>query len=116
MIRLAILKTDYVRTEWVPEFGEYPDMFQAVFRKCDPSISFQTFDTQLNEYPADLDEFDASIGILLLVAPFIIGLNLFTVKIASFYSSAVRQLLLSSPMLLLYRSPFHVWEYTAMKL
>ena len=59
MIRLAILKTDYVRTEWVPEFGEYPDMFEAVFRKCDPSISFQTFDTQLNEYPADLDAFDA---------------------------------------------------------
>ena len=59
MIRLAILKTDYVRTEWVPEYGEYPDMFEAVFRKCDPSISFQTFDTQLNEYPADLDEFDA---------------------------------------------------------
>ncbi len=59
MIRLAILKTDYVRTEWVPEFGEYPDMFEAVFRKCDPSIIFQTFDTQLNEYPADLDAFDA---------------------------------------------------------
>ena len=59
MIRLAILKTDYVRTEWVPEFGEYPDMFEAVFRKCEAEISFQTFDTQLNEYPADLDAFDA---------------------------------------------------------
>ena len=58
-MRLAILKTDCVRTEWVQEFGEYPDMFEAVFRKCDPSIIFQTFDSQLNEYPADLDEFDA---------------------------------------------------------
>ena len=58
-MRLAILKTDYVRTEWVQEFGEYPDMFETVFRKCDPSIFFQTFDSQLSEYPADLDEFDA---------------------------------------------------------
>ena len=59
MIRLAILKTDYVRTEWVSEFGEYPDMFEAVFRKCEAKISFQTFDTQLDEYPDDLNEFDA---------------------------------------------------------
>ena len=59
MIHLAILKTDYVRTEWVPEFGEYPDMFEAVFRKCEAEISFQTFDTQLDEYPDDLNEFDA---------------------------------------------------------
>ena len=59
MIRLAILKTDYVRTEWVPEFGEYPDMFEAVFRKCEAEISFQTFDIQLDEYPNDLNEFDA---------------------------------------------------------
>jgi len=56
---LAILKTDYVRTEWVSEFGEYPDMFEAVFRKCEAEISFQTFDTQLDEYPDDLNEFDA---------------------------------------------------------
>ena len=59
MIRLAILKTDYVRTEWVSEFGEYPDMFEAVFRKCKAELSFQTFDTQLDEYPDDLNEFDA---------------------------------------------------------
>ena len=59
MIRLAMLKTDYVRTEWVSEFGEYPDMFEAVFRKCKAELSFQTFDTQLDEYPDDLNEFDA---------------------------------------------------------
>ena len=59
LIRLAILKTDYVRTEWVSEFGEYPDMFEAVFRKCETAITFQTFDAHRNEYPADLDEFDA---------------------------------------------------------
>ena len=58
-MRLAILKTDYVRSEWVSRFGEYPDMFEAVFQKCETEIIFKTFDTQLNEYPADPHEFDA---------------------------------------------------------
>ena len=59
MISLAILQTDYVRSEWVAEFGEYPDMFEKIFRKCETSIRFHTFDVHLEQYPTDPDDFDA---------------------------------------------------------
>ncbi len=59
MLRIATLKTDSVRPEWVGEFGEYPDMFENVLRKCDTPLLFKTFDAQREEYPGDIDEYDA---------------------------------------------------------
>ena len=29
-MHIGILKTDTVRPEWVPDFGEYPDMFKRL--------------------------------------------------------------------------------------
>jgi len=56
---LGILKTDDVRPEWVPEFGEYPDMFIALLGRVDPTLEFRVYDVQRDEYPADIDEVDA---------------------------------------------------------
>jgi len=58
-MKLGILKTDTVRPEWVPDFGEYPDMFIALLGKVDPSIEFHVYDVEQGEYPEDIDEVDA---------------------------------------------------------
>ena len=37
-MKLGILKTDAVLPKWVPEFGEYPDMFVALLGRIDPDL------------------------------------------------------------------------------
>jgi GMP synthase-like glutamine amidotransferase len=58
-MKLGILKTDTVRPEWVPEFGEYPDMFITLLGQLDPDLEFAVYDVERSEYPADIDEVDA---------------------------------------------------------
>ena len=58
-MKLGILKTDAVRSEWVPEFGEYPDMFAALLGQVDPDLEFVVYDVEHGQYPADIDEVDA---------------------------------------------------------
>jgi GMP synthase-like glutamine amidotransferase len=58
-MKLGILKTDEVRPEWVPEFGEYPDMFIELLRQADPSLEFRVYDVEHGQYPAEIDEVDA---------------------------------------------------------
>ncbi|HEY7775911.1 MAG TPA: GMP synthase, partial [Kineobactrum sp.] len=58
-MKLGILKTDAVRPEWVPDFGEYPDMFIALLGQLDPSLEFAVYDVEQGQYPADIDEVDA---------------------------------------------------------
>jgi len=58
-VKLGILKTDTVRPEWVPEFGEYPDMFVALLGRVDPTMEFVTYDVESGQYPDDIDEVDA---------------------------------------------------------
>ncbi len=58
-MKLGILKTDQVRPEWVPEFGEYPDMFIKLLGQVDPDLEFRVYDVEQGEYPADIDEVDA---------------------------------------------------------
>jgi GMP synthase-like glutamine amidotransferase len=58
-MKIGILKTDAVRPEWVPEFGEYPDMFIHLLGSRDPSVEFVVYDVMLEEYPDDLDDVDA---------------------------------------------------------
>lgn len=57
-MKLGILKTDSVRPELVPEFGEYPAMFIALLRQIDPDLEFSVYDVEQNQYPLDLDEVD----------------------------------------------------------
>jgi len=58
-MKLGILKTDTVRPEWVPEFGEYPDMFIGLLGRVDPGLQFRVYDVEQGEYPTDIDEVDA---------------------------------------------------------
>ncbi len=58
-MKLGILKTDAVRPEWVPEFGEYPDMFIQLLGEVDPELEFRVYDVEQGEYPTDIDEVDA---------------------------------------------------------
>ena len=58
-MKLGILKTDTVRPEWVPEFGEYPDMFIALLARQNPDLEFVVYDVEEGEYPGDIDEVDA---------------------------------------------------------
>lgn len=58
-MKLGILKTDAVRPEWVPEYGEYPDMFIALLRQVDTKIEYVVYDVQVGDYPQDIDEVDA---------------------------------------------------------
>ncbi|MFT4615528.1 MAG: GMP synthase-like glutamine amidotransferase [Bacteroidia bacterium] len=58
-MKLGILKTDAVRPQWVPEFGEYSDMFVALLARVDPAMEFAVYDVEKGEYPKDIDEVDA---------------------------------------------------------
>ncbi|GHD34333.1 glutamine amidotransferase-related protein [Halioglobus pacificus] len=58
-MKLGILKTDAVLPKWVPEFGEYPDMFVALLGRIDPDLEFAVYDVEEGEYPAEIDEVDA---------------------------------------------------------
>ncbi len=58
-MKIGILKTDAVRPEWVPDFGEYPDMFIALLAREDPSLEFAVYDVEEGVYPEDIDEVDA---------------------------------------------------------
>lgn len=58
-MKLGILKTDTVRPEWVPEFGEYPDMFMALLGRLDPQLEFEVYDAERSEYPDDINAVDA---------------------------------------------------------
>ena len=55
-MKLGILKTDAVRPEWVPDFGEYPDMFTALLGREDPQLEFVVYDVEQGEYPVDIDD------------------------------------------------------------
>lgn len=58
-MKIGILKTDAVRPEWVPDYGEYPDMFVALLGRLDPALEFRVYDVEQGEYPGDIDEVDA---------------------------------------------------------
>jgi GMP synthase-like glutamine amidotransferase len=58
-MRIGILKTDAVRPEYVPQFGEYPDMFVNLLCQEDPDLEFSVYDVEEGEYPQNIDEVDA---------------------------------------------------------
>lgn len=58
-MKIAILKTDAVRPEWVPTYGEYPDMFQRLLHQVDPTIEFEVWDVEKGEFPERTDQVDA---------------------------------------------------------
>ncbi|MFN2327408.1 MAG: GMP synthase [Chromatocurvus sp.] len=58
-MKLGILRTDTVRPEWSPRFGEYPDMFIQLLGGLDASLKFRVYHVEREEYPEDIDEVDA---------------------------------------------------------
>ena len=54
-MKIGILRTDTVREELVEEFGEYPDMFEALLSAADPDLQFVVYDVENGEYPESLD-------------------------------------------------------------
>lgn len=62
-MHIGILKTDAVRPEWVPDFGEYPDMFIRLLR-ADPSVSFSVWDVEEGCHPSE-SEIDVVDGFII---------------------------------------------------
>ena len=58
-MKIGILNADAVRSEFVAEFGEYPDMFSQLLKAVGPEIEFVTYEVMSGEYPTDIDEVDA---------------------------------------------------------
>ena len=58
-MKIGILKTDVVREEWVPRFGEYPDMFMRLLGERDQELKFVVYDVMEGVYPVEIDEVDA---------------------------------------------------------
>ena len=51
-MHLGILKVDSVRSEFQPDFGDYPDMFKRLLTTADPAVRVSIFDAQHGELPA----------------------------------------------------------------
>ena len=54
-MHIGILKTDAVRSEWVDEFGEYPDMFVRLVSEANPEATFSTWDVEEGVHPTEDD-------------------------------------------------------------
>lgn len=54
-MRIGILQCDDVLEELQPEFGNYPDMLQRMFRCIDPELEFEVFDVRIGAYPETVD-------------------------------------------------------------
>ena len=50
-MHLGILKVDSVRSEFVDEFGDYPDMFRQLLLQANPTLQISVFDVQRGEIP-----------------------------------------------------------------
>tara|TARA_R110002073_G_scaffold1940_15_gene13635 strand:- start:5837 stop:6559 length:723 start_codon:yes stop_codon:yes gene_type:complete len=58
-MKIGILKADSVLPQFQGEFGDYPDMFVArLSANSEQEVSFQTYDVEHLEYPADIDDCD----------------------------------------------------------
>jgi GMP synthase-like glutamine amidotransferase len=58
-MKLGILNADYLKPEFVAQFGEYPDMFSRRLHRFDRLIDLVTYQVKEQQYPANIDEVDA---------------------------------------------------------
>ena len=58
---IGILQADSVREEFLPKYGDYPAMFEAVLGKENPKINFRHYNVEFGEYPQEIDECDGYI-------------------------------------------------------
>ena len=57
-MHIGILRTDSVRPEWVPTFGEYPDMFERLLLAEDTALTFTTWNVEAGELPHSVEAAD----------------------------------------------------------
>jgi hypothetical protein len=50
-MHIGILRTDSVRPEWVPTYGEYPDMFERLLLAEDDALTFTIWNVEAGELP-----------------------------------------------------------------
>ena len=58
-MRIGILNTDTLKTEFDTKYGQYPAMFSKVLMHAEPKIKIYSYEVQNGEYPDELDECDA---------------------------------------------------------
>ena len=51
-MRIGILNTDTLKTEFDTKYGQYPVMFSNVLLQADPNIQIRTYEVQFGDYPA----------------------------------------------------------------
>lgn len=54
-MKIGILQCDDVLEDLQPEFGNYPEMLQRLFRRVDPELEFEVYDVREGRYPARID-------------------------------------------------------------
>ena len=57
-MHIGILRTDSVRPEWVPTYGEYPDMFEHLLLAEDGDLIFTTWNVEAGELPDSVEVAD----------------------------------------------------------
>ena len=57
-MHIGILRTDSVRPEWVPTYGEYPDMFERLLMAEDGALTFTTWNVEAGELPDSVEAAD----------------------------------------------------------
>ncbi len=57
-MKVAILQCDHVPEKFQPRFGNYPEMVERMFEGNGSSFSFDTYDCQKGNLPADIDGYD----------------------------------------------------------
>ena len=58
-MKIGILNTDTLKTEFDTKYGQYPAMFRNVLLQADPNLQIHSYEVQSGDYPTALDECDA---------------------------------------------------------
>ena len=58
-MRIGILNTDTLKTEFDTKYGQYPAMFRNVLLQADPNLQIHSYEVQSGDYPTAIDDCDA---------------------------------------------------------
>ena len=58
-MRIGILNTDTLKTEFDTKYGQYPAMFRNVLLQVDPNLQIHSYEVQSGDYPTAIDDCDA---------------------------------------------------------
>ena len=58
-MHIGILQCDHVISQLLPEFGDYPDMFQRLLLGVDPNLTFSVYDLTQDHFPESVTACDS---------------------------------------------------------